>query len=270
MSVERLRQDNYQPDPDCSPSTNDLVGLYLKEATKAPLLTTDQEVELAKQIEAGRIAGIALLSIEQSPDGNSDEHTSELARLVAEGAAAEERFILANTRLVVSIAKKHLGQGLPFLDLIQEGNIALVRAVDGFEYWRGHKFSVYARLGIRREIIRAINSEKERRGSVAEPALSLDYEDPDFEEDMYEYVTDPNSPTPEEEMQRRMAAEALGSALGKIEASDRQLLRAVFGLDGEAEEIPQKGRERQRMVYDALSRLRRTLHTPALREHLKD
>jgi RNA polymerase primary sigma factor len=131
--------------------TDDTIGLYLKEVSRVPLLTAQQEVELAQRIESGRMAR------EELARGNvSNRRRIELRRLIEDGWAAREHLITANSRLVISVAKKYMGRGVPFLDLIQEGNIGLIRATKKFEYRRGHKFSTYATWWIRQAVTRAI------------------------------------------------------------------------------------------------------------------
>ena len=131
--------------------TDDTIGLYLKEVSRVPLLTATQEVELAQRIERGRMAR------EELARGNvSARRRIELRKLIEDGWAAREHLITANSRLVISVAKKYMGRGVPFLDLIQEGNIGLIRATKKFDYRRGHKFSTYATWWIRQAVTRAI------------------------------------------------------------------------------------------------------------------
>jgi RNA polymerase primary sigma factor len=131
--------------------TDDTIGLYLKEVSRVPLLTANEEVELAQRIERGRMAR------EELARGNvSPRRRQELRRLIEDGWAAREHLITANSRLVISVAKKYMGRGVPFLDLIQEGNIGLIRATKKFDYRRGHKFSTYATWWIRQAVTRAI------------------------------------------------------------------------------------------------------------------
>ncbi len=131
--------------------TDDTIGLYLKEVGRVPLLTAEEEVQLAKRIEAGREAR------EEMARGNvTPERRLELRALIEDGWAAREHLITANSRLVISVAKKYMGRGVPFLDLIQEGNIGLIRAAKKFDYRRGHKFSTYATWWIRQAVTRAI------------------------------------------------------------------------------------------------------------------
>ncbi|HEX9028209.1 MAG TPA: sigma-70 family RNA polymerase sigma factor, partial [Anaerolineales bacterium] len=139
--------DNYLANID----TDDTIGLYLKEVGRVPLLTAEEEVELAQRIERGRLAR------EELAKGNvSPRRRQELQRLIEDGWAAREHLITANSRLVISVAKKYMGRGVPFLDLIQEGNIGLIRAAKKFDYRRGHKFSTYATWWIRQAVTRAI------------------------------------------------------------------------------------------------------------------
>jgi RNA polymerase primary sigma factor len=130
---------------------DDSVGLYLKEVGRVPLLTAPEEVSLAKRIERGRKAreNLARRSV-------TTRRRRELQMLIEDGWAAREHLITANSRLVISVAKKYMGRGVPFLDLIQEGNIGLIRAAKKFDYKRGHKFSTYATWWIRQAVTRAI------------------------------------------------------------------------------------------------------------------
>jgi RNA polymerase primary sigma factor len=139
--------DNYLASID----TDDTIGLYLKEVGRVPLLTAEEEVELAQRIERGRLAREELAKGNVSPRRRKD-----LQMLIEDGWAAREHLITANSRLVISVAKKYMGRGVPFLDLIQEGNIGLIRAAKKFDYRRGHKFSTYATWWIRQAVTRAI------------------------------------------------------------------------------------------------------------------
>ena len=130
---------------------DDSISLYLKEIGRVPLLTAEEEISLAKRMEKGRDARKKL---QQGVD-DWDER-ERLLWLVRDGQAAQEHLIKANSRLVVSVAKKYVGRGVPFLDLIQEGNIGLIRAVKKFDYRRGFKFSTYATWWIRQAVTRAI------------------------------------------------------------------------------------------------------------------
>ncbi len=130
---------------------DDSISLYLKEIGRVPLLTAEEEVALAKRMEKGRD------SRQELSKGIDDwEERERLLWYVRDGQAAQEHLIKANSRLVVSVAKKYVGRGVPFLDLIQEGNIGLIRAVKKFDYRRGYKFSTYATWWIRQAVTRAI------------------------------------------------------------------------------------------------------------------
>jgi RNA polymerase primary sigma factor len=135
-------------------ATGDLVRIYLREIGRVPLLTAHDEVELAKAIEAGLFAEEKLAS--SALAGRDGVRAAELMLVAADGVAAKQRLIEANLRLVVSIAKRYIGRGLVFLDLIQEGNLGLIRAVEKFDYTKGYKFSTYATWWIRQAITRAI------------------------------------------------------------------------------------------------------------------
>ena len=131
---------------------DDTIGLYLKEIGKVALLTAEEEVSLAMRMETGKKAQLRL----NNGKYHSEEKRWELERHVDDGIAAREHLIRANSRLVISVAKKYIGRGVPFLDLIQEGNIGLIRASNKFDYRRGHKFSTYATWWIRQAVTRAI------------------------------------------------------------------------------------------------------------------
>jgi RNA polymerase primary sigma factor len=132
-------------------SCDDSVGLYMKEMGCVPLLSLEQEVRLAKAVRQGREAERALLKTGLAPvDRDPLERSVEQARL------ARAHLIQANTRLVISIAKKYVGHGVSFLDLIQEGNLGLIKTVEKFDHTRGYRFSTYATWWIRQSITRAI------------------------------------------------------------------------------------------------------------------
>ena len=133
-------------------ASSDPVRMYLKEIGKVPLLNAEQEVDLAKRIEAGLFAAEKLTGAERL----SAAERRDLEWLESDGAVAKRRLVEANLRLVVSIAKRYVGRGMLFLDLIQEGNLGLIRAVEKFDYEKGFKFSTYATWWIRQAITRAI------------------------------------------------------------------------------------------------------------------
>ncbi|MCI6639954.1 MAG: RNA polymerase sigma factor RpoD [Pygmaiobacter massiliensis] len=136
---------------------DDPVKVYLKEIGRVPLLSTEEEVELAERILKGAAAAEQLLKDEQDPAfALSDEGKQEAEKAVRQGEAAKQRLAEANLRLVVSIAKRYVGRGMQFLDLIQEGNLGLIKAVEKFDHTKGFKFSTYATWWIRQAITRAI------------------------------------------------------------------------------------------------------------------
>jgi RNA polymerase primary sigma factor len=173
LSVLRHRGvDVVDPDEDAAPETEtesdapefnflssdamaseDTVGLYLKEMSRVPLLAVDEELELAIRIESGRRAKKDRLKLNGRANASLRR---KLDTVIQEGLLAREHLIKANTRLVVSVAKRYMGRNVPFLDLIQEGNLGLMKAVEKFDYKRGFRFSTYATWWIRQTISRAI------------------------------------------------------------------------------------------------------------------
>ena len=147
----RSRSKRREPDTSGLVST-DLVRVYLNTIGKTALLTAEQEVELAKRIEAGLYAE-RLLAEKQ---GLSSAYRRDYKALAIDGKAAKRHLLEANLRLVVSVAKRYTGHGMTFLDLIQEGNVGLIRAVEKFDYTKGFKFSTYATWWIRQAITRAM------------------------------------------------------------------------------------------------------------------
>ena len=135
---------------------DDPVRMYLKEIGKVPLLTADQEVELATAMTAGREAKERLDETEANGETLPAEELAQLKKQVKAGERAKQQLAEANLRLVVSIAKRYVGRGMLFLDLIQEGNLGLIKAVEKFDYTKGYKFSTYATWWIRQAITRAI------------------------------------------------------------------------------------------------------------------
>ncbi len=133
--------------------TSDPVRMYLKEIGKVPLLTAEEEVDLAKRIEAGLFASEKIATTTKKVP---DKLMRELEAIERDGQIAKRKLVEANLRLVVSIAKRYVGRGMLFLDLIQEGNLGLIRAVEKFDYTKGYKFSTYATWWIRQAITRAI------------------------------------------------------------------------------------------------------------------
>ena len=159
LKAEEIEEADDDPGPsldDAGPSASaDLVRVYLREIGRVALLTAAEEVDLAKRVEAGVFAAERLEQLERDGALGADLRRDLLA-VVGDGQRAKQRLIESNLRLVVSIAKRYAGRGLPFLDLIQEGNLGLIRAVEKFDYTRGFKFSTYASWWIRQAVSRAV------------------------------------------------------------------------------------------------------------------
>ncbi len=277
-----------------SVSIADPVRMYLREIGKIPLLTPEEEIELAKRIEEG------------------DEE-------------AKRKLIEANLRLVVSIAKKYIGRGLSFLDLIQEGNLGLIRAVEKFDYRKGFKFSTYATWWIRQAITRAIADQARtiripvhmvetinklirvsrqlvqqlgREPATEEIAQALglppekvediqriaqepvSLETPIGEEEdsqLGDFLEDKESPNPEEATAGQLLREQLEEMLGELTEREREVLRLRFGLeDGHAHTLEEVGkrfnvtRERIRQIEaKALRKLRHPSRSKRLRDYLE-
>lgn len=148
-ATPRRRQARSEGEPD-------LVGRYLAQLGSTPLLTAAEEVDLAKRIETGVYAEQLLAGAAPSKRKLTPSYKTQLDVLVRDGEAARDHMIRANLRLVVSVARKLSGRGLPFLDVIQEGNLGLIRAVEKFDYAKGFKFSTYATWWIRQAIQRGL------------------------------------------------------------------------------------------------------------------
>ena len=154
VESEELAEAEVNEDILANIDVDDTIGLYIKEASRVPLLRVEEEIELAQRIELGRMAREEIIS------GNVSPHRrEELQYLIEDGWQAREHLIVANSRLVISVAKKYMGRGVPFLDLIQEGNIGLMRAAKKFDYHRGYKFSTYATWWIRQAVTRALSDQ---------------------------------------------------------------------------------------------------------------
>jgi RNA polymerase primary sigma factor len=141
---------------DDSISRDDTVGMYLKEMSRVPLLTVDEELDIAIRIEKGRKAQEEKIKLTGRQNASTRR---KLNAIIEDGQLAREHLIKANTRLVVSIAKRYMGRGVAFLDLIQEGNLGLMKAVKKYDYKRGFRFSTYATWWIRQTITRSISDQ---------------------------------------------------------------------------------------------------------------
>ena len=284
---------------------DDSVALYLKELARVPLLTSPQEIDLAKRMERGR-------------NSQNKDH-------VESGKAAREYLITANTRLVVSVAKKYLNRGVLFLDLIQEGNIGLMKAADKFDYHRGFKFSTYATWWIRQAITRAIADQgrtirlpvhvSDRVGQlyktihrlgqelghhpteeeVAEALnvpvntvqhllrislrprsleAQIDEDHPDTE--FQEFIPDTTSPPPIQVATANLMRQEIDQVIDSLNPREARILRLRFGLlDGRSYTLEEVGvkfgltRERIRQIEaHALRQLRHPARSRSLRDYL--
>ncbi len=251
-------------------SGSDLVRLYLREIGRVPLLSAEQEVELAKAVEVGLYA-------QHCAPAEGVRTAEELACLVEEGLRAKRRLIEANLRLVVSIAKRYMGRGLLLLDLVQEGNLGLIRAVEKFDYGKGFKFSTYATWWIRQAITRAIADQARtiripvhmvetinkvvrvqhqlhqqlgREPSVEEISsaagfvgqrvleiqriarepVSLQSPIGEEESDFGDFIEDSDAVAPVEAAAFTVLQEQLGTILGGLSDRERRIIRLRFGM----------------------------------------
>ncbi len=255
MAKERIERDE-----------EDLVRLYLTDIGQYPLLTKEGEVRLAQQIEAGVEARAGLA------DGGDDlapARRRELKRNLKRGEDAERTFVQSNLRLVVSIAKKYQASGLPLLDLIQEGNLGLMHAVEKFDWRKGFKFSTYATWWIRQAITRGIaNTGRTIRLPVhAGDTLARLHSEPlreDGDAELGDVVEDRAAESPFEEAATSLLPEEISRLLAPLDSREREILKLRFGLDrGEPRTLEEVGehfnltRERIRQIEArAMSKLR--------------
>jgi RNA polymerase primary sigma factor len=258
-------------------NAEDIVSIYLKEIGRVPLLSRDEEVAFARQIRESQQAARRLKNPELD-----DEHRLQLEQDVYEGQEARRRLIEANSRLVVSIAKKYLGRGVSLLDLIQEGNIGLIRAVEKFDYQRGFKFSTYATWWIRQAITRAIADQGRTirvpvHMRIAQRPLSLEQPVGDEQNTFLgDFIEDETSLSPGESATWALLREQMEEILASLTPREGYILRLRFGLrDGHIytlEEVGQKfgvTRERIRQIEaKALHRLRHPRHSRRLRDYV--
>lgn len=154
---DRLRDD---PEPEDAKFLSDPVDQYLREIGRVPLLTPRQEVDLGMAKDAGVDARAGMAELEAAGTARSDGEYRRLAAIARRGERAEERLVKANLRLVVSVAKRYVIPGVSILDLVQEGNVGLMKAAAKFDYRKGYKFSTYAVWWIRQTVSRALNEQK--------------------------------------------------------------------------------------------------------------
>lgn len=152
IPLEEWISEGYEEGRDNEPNIDDHVGLYFWQMATEPLLTPEEEITLSKRMELGILAQKEIFTL----SSKDQERRKELEAIIKDAQAARDHLGRANTRLVVSVAKRYIGQGLPFPDLIQEGNVGLMRAVEKFDYKRGNRFSTYATWWIRQAVTRAL------------------------------------------------------------------------------------------------------------------
>src|SRR4051794_8567425 len=198
------------PEEDYAPVSETPAAIYLREISRVKLLTAEQEVEYAMAIEQGRIATGEL---EANPDLRG-EHETRLQRTMHEGDDARRKLTEANLRLVVSVARKYMGRGLPLQDLIQEGNIGLQRAVEKFDYSKGYRFSTYAYWWIRQAVTRAIADQAR---TIRVPVHMIE-----LIGDVYR-----QSRELQQEIGREPTAEEIAAAMNTTAERVRQIIRAA-------------------------------------------
>lgn len=200
-----------EAEPEEEERAQDPIRTYIQEISRIPLLTKEEEVQLAQKIEAGREAERRLA---QGKD-LSPEERRRLEELVVEGQRARERMAASNLRLVVSIAKRYMHRGLSFLDLIQEGNIGLMRAIEKFDWRKGFKFSTYATWWIRQAITRAIADQAR---TIRVPTHTMEAVQ-ELERVRQEYMREHGVPPTYEEL-----AELLGTSVDRVKKLERALM----------------------------------------------
>jgi RNA polymerase nonessential primary-like sigma factor len=278
--------------------STDLVRVYLNTIGKTALLTAEQEVELAKRIEAGLYAE-RLLNEKQ---GLSAARKRDYKALAIDGKAAKSHLLEANLRLVVSVAKRYTGHGMTFLDLIQEGNVGLIRAVEKFDYTKGFKFSTYATWWIRQAITRAMADSGrtirlEREPTPEELGLELDMTPEritelleysrdlvsldqtvgaDEESRLGDFIEDADAAVAEDAVAFQMMKGDVRTVLSTLEDRERDVVVLRFGLDGHQprtlEQIGKQfglSRERVRQIErETMAKLRDPQRADALRDYL--
>ncbi len=255
---EDEEDDTVRADPNRIPS-DDALSLYLQEMGQVPLLSREEEVELAELIERGRQAQRDLATARHKP--------SEIARLeqmVQHAREARRHLIEANTRLVVSVAKRYRGYGLPFLDLIQAGNVGLIKAVDKFDYHRGNRFSTYATWWIRQAVTRSLTQHG--RGiripiHMSDYLRKLDKVSQDMEQRLgrrpsYEELAEEVNEDPQK--LRRMLRQSQTPVSLNQEVGDEDTSELEQFIEDEATPTPDQSAE-DRMLHDELERLLTTL-----------
>ena len=281
--------------------TDDPVRMYLKEIGKVNLLSSDEEIELAQAMDAGNAAKSQLEELEAAGEEIPDEVRTELNRAIKKGERAKQRLAEANLRLVVSIAKRYVGRGMQFLDLIQEGNLGLIKAVEKFDYTKGYKFSTYATWWIRQAINKVIRVSRQLLQElghdpspeeiaeemsmpvervreilkIAQEPVSL--ETPIGEEEdshLGDFIPDEDASEPAEAASFTLLKEQLVEVLSTLTPREEKVLKLRFGIeDGRTRTLEEVGKEfnvtRERIRQIEAKALRKLRH-PSRSKKLKD
>src|SRR5918997_2364723 len=249
---------------DLASGVGDSVRLYLQEIGDTDLLTMQEEVWLSKRMERGKMAEELLLDA-----GLTSEERALLDADKLDGELARAHLIRANLRLVVSVAKKYVGRGLSFLDLIQEGNIGLMKATDKFDYKRGFKFSTYATWWIRQAITRAMDVTDDKVRQVLDVSRHpISLEAPvgqDGDAFLGDFIEDESMPHPLELASHELLKSQICDALSKLTERERKIIVLRFGLeDGRFRTLEEVGREfgitRERIRQIEAKALRKLRH----------
>ena len=278
---------------------DDPVRMYLKEIGKVPLLTADQEVELATTMSAGREAEERVARAEADGEVLSDEELAQLKKQIKAGEKAKQSLAEANLRLVVSIAKRYVGRGMLFLDLIQEGNLGLIKAVEKFDYTKGYKFSTYATwwetinkvIRVSRQLLQELGHDPSPEEISEEMNMPVDkvreilkiaqepvsLETPIGEEEdshLGDFIPDEAASEPSEAASFTLLKEQLVDVLSTLTPREEKVLKLRFGIeDGRTRTLEEVGKEfnvtRERIRQIEAKALRKLRH-PSRSKKLKD
>ena len=289
--------------------TDDPVRMYLKEIGKVNLLSSDEEIELAQAMDAGNAAKSQLEELEAAGEEIPDEVRTELNRAIKKGERAKQRLAEANLRLVVSIAKRYVGRGMQFLDLIQEGNLGLIKAVEKFDYTKGYKFSTYADqartiripvhmvetinkvIRVSRQLLQELGHDPSPEEIAEEMSMPVErvreilkiaqepvsLETPIGEEEdshLGDFIPDEDASEPAEAASFTLLKEQLVEVLSTLTPREEKVLKLRFGIeDGRTRTLEEVGKEfnvtRERIRQIEAKALRKLRH-PSRSKKLKD
>ena len=281
-------------------SIDDPVRMYLKEIGKVPLLSADEEIALATRMNAKNDAEARIKAAEESGETIPEEEMASLKKTIKDGEKAKQKLAEANLRLVVSIAKRYVGRGMLFLDLIQEGNLGLIKAVEKFDYTKGYKFSTYATWWIRQAITRAIADQARtiripvhmvetinKVIRVSRQLLQSLGHDPSPEEisaetpigeeedsHLGDFIPDEGASEPSEAASFTLLQEQLVDVLSTLTPREEKVLKLRFGIeDGRPRTLEEVGKEfnvtRERIRQIEAKALRKLRH-PSRSKKLRD